>query len=118
MIIFLESTIKSVTRNLICKSNNSSYHEDTSAFLRSFLLKKPQLNSVEPSRRYPQVTSWAPPNLRHKGRLKSIFWGNALVEVLRMSFEGPSSNILRTLWDHLWDIPKLHFIFFYLGSIQ
>ena len=118
MIIFLESTIKSVTRNLICKSNNSSYHEDTSAFLRSFLLKKPQLNSVEPSRRYPQVTSWAPPNVRHKGRLKSILWGNLLVEVLRMSLEGPLNNILRALWDHLWDIAKLHFLFFYLSLIQ
>ena len=60
----------------------------------------------------PQVTSWAPTNMRHKERLKSIFWGNLLVEVLRMSIEGPSNNILRTLWDHLWDIPKLHFIFF------
>ena len=66
----------------------------------------------------PQVISWAPPNMRHKERLKWIFWGNVLVEVLRMSIEGPSNNILRTLWDHLWDIPKLHFFLSKLSAIN
>ena len=40
MTIFVEPTIKLITGIFDCKSNNNSYHGDTSAFFRCFFSKK------------------------------------------------------------------------------
>ena len=48
LIISLETAIKLITENLICKSNNNSYNNGTSAFYDVFWEKDPHLNVIVP----------------------------------------------------------------------
>ena len=47
LIMFLEPTIKLITGIFDLQSNNNSYHDGTSAFVRYFFEKDPHLNAFD-----------------------------------------------------------------------
>ena len=72
---------------------------------------------IWPSWGRPELTSWGRPNLTSKRRPWEVVLG-CPQDVLRTFPRRPSKHVLRTMWGHLFNVPKFLFFSFETYSID